>query len=124
MTLGIKIKRRRKAMKLSQGELADRVGINATHLSRLETGKYLPSVDVLKKVADVLDVSADYLLSDDDLEPADVTICNKTLAERLRLLDSLDEADQVALVHVIDSMLTKHRLRQFLGEPTTAAHGG
>jgi len=31
-----------------------------------------------------------------------------------RLADSLDEADQQALVQVIDSMLTKHRMRSLL----------
>jgi len=116
MRLGEKIKRRRKQLALSQGELAEKVGVNSTHLSRLEGGKYQPSVDVLKRVAEELGVSADYLLSNEDEEPAEVTISNKPLAERIRMVDALDEADQQALIHVIDSMLTKHRLRQFLGE--------
>lgn len=120
MSLGEKIKRRRKQSGLSQGELAERVGINPTHLSRLEGGRYQPSVEVLKKLADVLEVSTDYLLSDEEEEPAEVTITNKPLAERIRLIDALDQADQDALIHVIDSMLTKHRLRQFLGESAGA----
>jgi transcriptional regulator with XRE-family HTH domain len=121
MRLGEKIKKRRKQLGLSQGELADRVGVNATHLSRLEGGKYQPSVEVLKRAAGVLEVSTDYLLSDEEDEPAEVTISNKPLAERIRLVDALDEDDQQALIHVIDSMLTKHRLREFLGQAASAA---
>ncbi len=122
MKLGEKIKRRRKERKLSQGDLAQRVGINPTHLSRLEGGKYQPSVEVLKKLADELEVSTDYLLSEDTTEAPEVTISNKSLAERIRLIDSLDEPDQQALIQVIDSMLTKHKLRRFLDEsPATTS---
>lgn len=120
MELGEKIKTLRKRQGLSQEELSERVEINATHLSRLETGKYQPSIDVLKRLADALEVSADYLLSPEDEEPAEVHIANRPLAERIRLIDSLDEADQQALVQVIDSMLTKHRMRELLGG--AAAH--
>ena len=121
MVLGEKIKTLRKRQGLSQEELSERVEINATHLSRLETGKYQPSIDVLKRLADALEVSTDYLLSPDDEEPAEVHIANRPLAERIRLIDSLDEADQQALVQVIDSMLTKHRMRELLGTATAQA---
>lgn len=112
--LGKKIKKLRKQRKISQGELAERVGIGASHLSRLETGRYQPSIEVLKKLADEMEVTADYLLSDEEAEPGEVHIKNTPLAQRMRLLDTLDEADQRALIQVIDSMLTKHRMREIL----------
>ncbi len=114
MELGEKIKALRKRHRLSQEELAAQVEINPTHLSRLENGRYQPSVEVLRKLAEALKVSVDYLLSGEDEEPAEVQIRNKPLAERVRLIDSLEEADQQALIQVIDSMLTKHRMRQLL----------
>lgn len=109
-----KIKTLRKRHGLSQEELASQVEINPTHLSRLENGRYQPSVEVLRKLAEALKVSVDYLLSGEGEEPAEVQIRNKPLAERVRLIDSLEEADQQALIQVIDSMLTKHRMRQLL----------
>jgi transcriptional regulator with XRE-family HTH domain len=115
MELGEKIKTLRKRQGLSQEELAERVEINSTHLSRLETGKYQPSIDVLKRLAEALEVSADHLLSAEAEEPAEVHIRNKPLADRIRLIDSLEESDQQALIQVIDSMLTKHRMRELLG---------
>jgi len=114
MELGEKIKTLRKRHGLSQGDLAEQVEINSSHLSRLETGKYQPSIDVLKRLAEALEVSADYLLSEDAEEAAEVRIQNKPLAERIRLIDSLEKSDQQALIQVIDSMLTKHRMRELL----------
>jgi transcriptional regulator with XRE-family HTH domain len=121
MDLGEKIKTRRKALGLSQGELAEKVGINATHLSRLETGKYQPSLEVLRKLSEVLAVSADYLLKEDAETPREVQIANKPLAERIRLVDSLEAEDQKALIQVIDSMLTKKRMLDLLQPERGAA---
>ena len=104
----------RKKKGLNQGALAEKVGINPSHLSRLENGKYQPSVDALQKIAEALEVSVDFLLSDDDSGELEVKIENKSLSERLRLIDTLDEADQQALIQVIDSMLTKQRMKQLL----------
>ncbi len=39
---------------LSQGELAKRVGTKQSAISRLESGRYNPTLKVLKKVAHVL----------------------------------------------------------------------
>ena len=45
---------RRKALKMTQQELANLTGINRALLSRIETGRYTPSVDQLLALADVL----------------------------------------------------------------------
>jgi transcriptional regulator with XRE-family HTH domain len=49
MKIQAKINTLRKNKGLAQKQMADIVGINTTHLSRLETGRYLPFIDVLKK---------------------------------------------------------------------------
>ncbi len=54
--LGARIKEIRKAKGLSQDALAERVGIDAKHLSRLEVGGSFPSLDTLERLADVLGV--------------------------------------------------------------------
>lgn len=54
--LGARIKEIRKAKKLSQDALAERVGIDAKHLSRLEVGGSFPSLDTLERLAEVLEV--------------------------------------------------------------------
>ncbi len=54
--LGSRIKELRKARNLSQDALAERVGIDSKHLSRLEVGGSFPSLDTLERLAQVLEV--------------------------------------------------------------------
>ena len=116
MTLSDKIKKVRKKRGLSQGGLAEKIGINAAHLSRLENGRYQPSVEVLKKLADALHVSTDYLLSNTDDEVKEIKIKDQSLADRIKLLDSLDGKDKDSIIHIIDSILTKKRMLNLLTE--------
>jgi transcriptional regulator with XRE-family HTH domain len=52
----------REFRELSQGELAQRAGLQASAVSHFETGTRKPSFDNLKRLADALKVSTDYLL--------------------------------------------------------------
>ena len=55
----------RKEKGLTQKELADKLGVTDKAVSRWETGKNYPDIEVLKKLADVLEVSVDDLLQGD-----------------------------------------------------------
>lgn len=114
MELGEKIKKLRKGKKLTQGELAEKAGISGNHLSRLERGVFQPSIDVVKRLAQALDVNVDGLLSGEDEASPAVSIKNKKLAERVRMIDQLEPEDQQAIMRVIDSMLTKHKMQKLL----------
>jgi transcriptional regulator with XRE-family HTH domain len=61
-TFGENLKTVRTEKNISQGKLAELMGIHSTHISRYERNLTMPSVDVVKKFADVLDVSADRLI--------------------------------------------------------------
>jgi transcriptional regulator with XRE-family HTH domain len=47
---------------LSQGQLAERAGLQASAVSHFETGGRKPSFDNLKRLADALNITTDYLL--------------------------------------------------------------
>ena len=98
---------------MSQEELAEKVGIQITHVSRLENGHYQPSLDVLRKLVEIFEVSADYILND-ETDNYEVNIKDKGLAERIRMVDTLADEDRKALVQVIDSMLTKKKVLDLL----------
>ncbi len=53
--LGDKIRKMRKARGLTQEKLAELIGIDNKHLSRIEIGKHMPTYSVLKKLAKTLD---------------------------------------------------------------------
>jgi len=54
--LGWKIKQSRIAIALSQGELAEKLGISQVVLSRWETNKVKPSMKSIKKLAEALEI--------------------------------------------------------------------
>lgn len=55
----------RKQNGLSQQDLADRLGVSRQAISRWETGAVQPLADSVKSLAQVFQVSTDYLLNDD-----------------------------------------------------------
>ena len=64
MTFGEKLKEARHSAKLSQEELAVRIGVSRSAIAKWETDKGLPDIQNLKIIASVLDVSIDHLLHD------------------------------------------------------------
>lgn len=113
--LGDNIKKLRKQKAWSQSELAEKASITLTHVNRLETGKYNPSIDVVLRLAQALDVSLDQLVLD-NLDDVSVQVENKSLAERIRLIETLTENRREALFQILDDMLTNQKMRQFLDQ--------
>lgn len=62
MTLGERIRALRRG-RYTQRELAERVGINLTYLSKIENDADVPGEDALRRIADALDADADELLA-------------------------------------------------------------
>lgn len=62
MILGDKLKSLRLAKKMSQKELAERIGIAKSVISFYESGDRFPSYEVLIKIAQIFNVTTDYLL--------------------------------------------------------------
>ena len=65
MSLAEKMIELRKQNGLSQQDLADRLGVSRQAISRWETGAVQPLADSVKSLAQVFQVSTDYLLNDD-----------------------------------------------------------
>jgi transcriptional regulator with XRE-family HTH domain len=63
VSLGERIKQRRQALKITQQELAQSLGITPQHISAIEQDKWAPSLILLPKLAEELGVSIDYLVS-------------------------------------------------------------
>lgn len=119
--LGENIKRLRKEKGWSQAELAKRVNAHLTHINRVETGKYTPSLETVIDIAHVLEVPIDYLINSTDGSLEEVRIEDQTLAERVKLLNSLDEEERKAVVKIIDAMLTKKKMMAVLTEKESPA---
>jgi len=56
------LKRSRENANIYQAELGNRVGVSQTQIAHYESGKKIPSVVTLERIATELEVSVDYLL--------------------------------------------------------------
>ena len=50
--MGTRMKRRRKELKMSQAELAEKVNVSNNHISSIETGKQIPSLTTFVKICE------------------------------------------------------------------------
>jgi transcriptional regulator with XRE-family HTH domain len=114
MNVGEKIKTRRIAQRVSQREMAARLRITPEHPGRLESGKSLPSAEVMKRITEVFEVSADYLLGNEEGTGRVTTALSAPMLQRVEQLATLDDADQQALMHIIDCMVTKRRIQHLV----------
>ena len=91
MNFGCKLKELRTGQKMTQQQLADRIGVAKSVVSYFESGDRYPSYDVLIRIAHVFHTSTDYLLDFEKESVIDVTGLSKediavvrTVAEALK----------------------------------------
>lgn len=60
--IGQRIRKYRKALNLSQEQLAEKAGISVTHMSHIETGNTKLSLPVLVNIANILSVQTDAII--------------------------------------------------------------
>lgn len=61
-----RLKSERLNLNLKQNELAEKLFLDRTSISKYETGKQIPETPTLEKLANFFDVSVDYLLGKSD----------------------------------------------------------
>ncbi len=114
MTVGEKIKQLRKDKGLQQKTVATDVGFDQSNYNKVENGKREPSVEVLQKLSVILGVTVDELLNPDNKQqPTPVTVEDKTVSEKIRLVEQLEEEDKNVIYKMLDTMLTKKKFQDF-----------
>lgn len=58
-TLGTVLKARREFLRLTQRELAAKLGVKASHVAYLENGRRRPSLSLLRRLADVMGLESE-----------------------------------------------------------------
>lgn len=115
MSLAKKIVQLRKERNLTQKELARIVGVHFSHMSRYERGISLPSVDVVKKLAQMFHVSADYLLFDDSQAMVPADIIDQELLQQFERISRMSEREKTAVKTILEALILKHHLEEMLG---------
>ncbi|MEE0928954.1 MAG: helix-turn-helix transcriptional regulator [Acutalibacteraceae bacterium] len=90
--LGDKIREIRLAKKISQVELAKMLDVTKQSVSNWENENIQPSIEMLSKIADVFNISTDFLLSRDDRRYLDVSgVSEKTIQNLQAIIDEIRE---------------------------------
>ncbi|MGL4283609.1 MAG: helix-turn-helix domain-containing protein [Eubacterium aggregans] len=106
MTFGEHITTLRKRKGLSQGELGKAVGTSGDIIGKYERNEVKPSVEVAAKIADVLEVSLDFLVGKTAVE-----VDTKTL-RRLQDIQKLGEQDRSTVLEMVDAFLRDRKTKK------------
>ena len=90
MTVGERIKDLREKMKLTQNGLAERAGISQSHLRRVELGQSGITVEHLRLICDVFNITlSDFFAYENVRDEASEIIATLTPMQQKRLLEFL-----------------------------------
>lgn len=109
MAIKDRIKQLRQEKQWSQAQLGQKMKIHQKQVSAYERGRNVPSTEVLIKLAEVFDVSLDYLAFEAEGKPAKVNIKDKELLRRLEDVDKLNDKDKKTIMEVIDTYILKNK---------------
>jgi transcriptional regulator with XRE-family HTH domain len=102
-----RLKKLRTDKGLSQKELAQEAGIHIMNISKYERGENKPSSTILSKIANVLNVTTDYLMVGAIGEQATSSISDKELLDQFHRLEKLSPEKKHIIKEVIDAYLFK-----------------
>lgn len=111
MSIGEKIIHYRKLQRWTQGELAKKIGVDPSHISRWENDKVRPHSGTLQKLADALQISLGELVGEST--PPALASSDSSL-QFLQAIERLEEEDRKVVKHIIDALLTKKRVKAAL----------
>ena len=97
----MKIREIREEKGLSQKELASKLGVSPTNIYNYEVGRTEPNIEMLVKIADILQVSIDYLLERSD-DFGTITVNNTLTREEQRLLNAFNKLNDVTREKLIE----------------------
>ena len=103
-----------------RGNRRPQVGVHYNHIGRYERGLSRPAADTLKRMADVLGVSGDYLLEGAVQEAARAHFEDRELLHMFQEVEKLPEANKEVIKRFLDAFLTKKRLQE-LAQTGTAS---
>lgn len=110
LPFGKKLAEARRAAGLTQQELADKAGVHISHVQRIEAGTSQPTVDVLKRLAEALQVSIDLLVFSKPSAEAESRLADVELLNQFAAIENFPDTDKQALKTIISAMIVKHRV--------------
>ena len=106
MTFGEQLTTIRKRKGLSQSELGKAAGTSGDIIGKYERDEVKPSIEIVVKIADLLEVSIDFLTSRTTME------LDKDTLRRLVDIEKLNEQEKECVLFALDAMLRDAKTRK------------
>jgi transcriptional regulator with XRE-family HTH domain len=116
-----RLKEARLAKGLTQERLAQLATTHEKAIAKYEGGAIIPTAETLKRIAEALEVSADYFLFDQAKMLGVPRIQDPALFERYFVLETLDPEERGAALTLLDALIAKQRLRELVAAPAQSS---
>ncbi len=114
MSFGERLKQKRLEKKFSQGKLAELTDLHYTQIGRYERGDSKPTSGVLKRLADVLEVTTDYLMEGTTEDIAQSHLHDRELLRQFQQVELLNENDRNVVKTLIDAFIQKRTIQEIM----------
>jgi transcriptional regulator with XRE-family HTH domain len=99
----------RKERSLTQQALADIIRVHVVQIRRYEAGKTQPTLDIIRKLAIALSVSADELIFDKDERSPD-----EDLRLQFEAISAFDDEDKAVARTLLESLILRHQSKRWI----------
>lgn len=103
-----------KRKRISQSELAERIEVHFTQVSRYERGETKPNAEAMTKLAKALDTTVDFLMNgtaDDVVKDAGL---EKELISRFKEVQDLGTEEKKTVLSLMDANIAKTKIQTLL----------
>ena len=111
MALSTRLKEERTKKRLSQQKLAELSGTHYSNVGRYERGDAKPSADTLNRIAQVLEVSPDYLMNGTLEDKAEGSISDQELLSQFKKIEKFPQDKKQVVIELIDAFILKTNLQ-------------
>lgn len=116
MTLGNRIKQLRQQRGWSQAQLANKLNVHQKQISGYERDIHSPSIELLVRLAELFNVSLDYIAFDNREEKNIIPIADRELMQVVQQIDQLSAEDRATIKAVLNTFIVKNRFQRLASE--------
>ena len=109
--IGSRMQKLRKDNNMSQASLANKINISKAQIIRYETKGTQPPADILRKIADIFNVSVDFLVYGNTEEKAKQSIKDNELLSQFKAVEELDSKDKATIKDIIDAFIKRNKIK-------------
>ena len=116
MSLGERIRQLRQQRGWSQAQLSKKLNVHQKQISGYERSIHAPSVELLIRMAELFNVSLDYIAFDGRKEKTIAPIADRELMQAIQEFDQLPTEDRDTIKAVLNTFIIENRFHRLASE--------